>query len=196
MKWRFMLAALILTLACAPCVSAATLTVTGGILTGAKDVNVGGSLYDVIFVDSTCAAVYDGCDDPADFIFPTTATAVQASQALLDQVFLDGPLGNFDSNANLTFGCGGTFVCQALTPYLVSGFNMSAGDAQNYDTSGFGTDMAFGINTSNADLSLTGAKVFAKWTPAAPTPVPEPASLTLFGLGLTAVAASRRRRQR
>jgi hypothetical protein len=94
------LAALILTLAlaCAPGVSAATLTVTGGILTGATNVDVGGSFYDVVFVDGTCAAVFNGCDDPTDFIFPTSATAVAASQALIDQVFLDGPLGQFDSN--------------------------------------------------------------------------------------------------
>jgi hypothetical protein len=198
MKWRVPLAALTLTLtlACAPGVSAATLTVTSGILTGAQNVTVGGSLYDVVFVDGTCAAVFDGCDDPADFIFSSITTAVEASQALLDQVFLDDPLGNFDSNPNLTFGCSGTFSCQALTPFLVSGINMFAGDAQNYDTSGLGTDGAAGISTLNADLSQTGAKVFAKWTPAAPTPVPEPASLTLLGLGLTAIAASRRRRQR
>jgi hypothetical protein len=196
MKWHSTLAVLILTLACASGARATTLTVTGGILTGATNVSVGGSFYDVIFVDGTCAAVFDGCDDPADFIFPTSATAVAASQALLDQVFLDGPLGHFDSNPNLTFGCSGTFVCQVLTPYLVSGTNMFAGDAQNFDTSGFGTDGAISLTTLNADLSQTGAKVFAKWTPAAPTPVPEPASLTLVGLGLATVAASRRRRQR
>jgi hypothetical protein len=195
MKWRSTLAALILTLACASGVSAATLTVTGGILTGATNVDVGGSFYDVVFVDGTCAAVFTGCDDPTDFIFPQ-ATAAAASQALLDQVFLDGPLGQFDSNPNLTFGCSGTFVCQALTPYSVSGATMSAGDAMNYDTSGFGIDGAGVIGTPNVDLSLTGAKVFAKWTAAAPTPVPEPATVTLLGLGLTAVVTSRRRRQR
>ncbi len=196
MKWRSTVVALIVTLACARGVSATTLTVTGGILTGAKNVSVGGSFYDVTFVDGTCAAVFDGCDDPADFIFPTSTTAVAASQALLDQVFLDGPLGQFDSNPNLTFGCSGTFVCQVLTPFLVSGTNMFAGDAENFDTSGFGTDAAGSISTVNADLSQTGGKVFAKWTAAAATPVPEPASLTLVGLGLATVAASRRRRQR
>ena len=87
----------------------AVLLVNGsGLLTGATGVNVGGTLYDVEFVDGTCIAVFDGCDDGSDFALRTLSEAEAASQALLDQVFLDVPgLGMFDSTPSLTYGCPG-----------------------------------------------------------------------------------------
>ena len=42
---------------------AANLSVNGsGLLTGANNVNVGGILYNVIFVDGSCIGLFDGCD--------------------------------------------------------------------------------------------------------------------------------------
>jgi hypothetical protein len=77
--------------------SAATLNVVGGQLLGASDVDVGGTLYNVEFIKDSCIALYDGCDSPDDFIFNTASEALLASQALLDQVFIDGVSGDFDS---------------------------------------------------------------------------------------------------
>jgi len=86
--------------------AAAVLLVNGsGQLTGATGVDVGGTLYDVTFVDGTCAALFDGCNEISDFDFSDQATAEAAGQALFDQVFIDGLPGNFDSNSGLTFGC-------------------------------------------------------------------------------------------
>ena len=90
---------------------AATLNVVGGELLGASGVIVDGSLYDVEFADGTCIALYDGCDETSDFTFTDLASAVLASQALLDQVFLDGPSGNFDTQPALTTGCGTSREC-------------------------------------------------------------------------------------
>jgi hypothetical protein len=69
---------------------AAVLIVVGGELQGATDVNVGGTLYDVQFVEGTCIDLYDGCDDVSDFAFVTVADAFVAAEALLEQVVLDG----------------------------------------------------------------------------------------------------------
>ena len=105
-------------LACAA--SAATLIVNdSGILTGATGVNVGGTLYDVTFVDGTCIALFEGCDSVNDFDFTTEADAVAASQALLDQIFLDAAQGEFDSDPGLTSGCVNTTfgVCEVWTPF-------------------------------------------------------------------------------
>jgi hypothetical protein len=77
---------------------AATLNVVDGQLMGASGVNVDGNLYDVQFLDGTCIGLYNGCDEISDFTFQTEASALLASQALLDQVFLDSPEGMFDSN--------------------------------------------------------------------------------------------------
>ena len=65
---------------------AATLNVVGGQLMGASNVLVDGNLYDVQFLDGTCIDLYNGCDEASDFTFQTQASAVLASQALLDQL--------------------------------------------------------------------------------------------------------------
>ena len=49
-----------------------------------------GNLYDVQFLDGSCISLFNGCDDVSDFTFQTQAAAILASQALLDQVLLDG----------------------------------------------------------------------------------------------------------
>ena len=105
-----------------PTTSAATLNVSGGILLGASDVDVDGTPYDVVFVEGTCIDVFSGCDSNDDFNF-NNPDALLATLALLDQVFLDGVLGSFDSEPELTFGCTTTVTddCHALTPYAVVG---------------------------------------------------------------------------
>ena len=95
---------------------AASLNVAGGQLMGATGVFVDGTSYNVAFLDGTCIALYDGCDEASDFTFQTAALATLASQALLDQVFLDG-IGLFDSNPALTNGLTHANTGSALTPY-------------------------------------------------------------------------------
>ena len=144
---------------------------------GPTGVNVGGTLYDVEFVDGTCVALFTGCDQPSDFTFTTAADADVASQALLDQVLLDTGVGAFDSNPALTFGCSNSIICFVDTPYHVL-FLVDFRSAVNYPS---GPDGLGGLNwPATGDTTDLTLDVIARWTPSADVaPVPEPASLTL-----------------
>ena len=60
-------------------VQAAILNVDGGgNLLGASNVDIGGVLYNVEFVDDSCINVFDGCDEEIDFDFSSLAEAAEA----------------------------------------------------------------------------------------------------------------------
>lgn len=182
-----------------------------GNLLGASNVNVGGNLFDVTFEEGTCVEHFGGCDSASDFTFQTEADALAASDALLEQVFLDAPAapGNFDSDPSLLHGCTLSFACGAYTPYAVTTYGMSdfvlvamaANFAEeSHDTS---VDADHGIYHPVND-----PYAWALWTPisisrlavsaasAAPTVMPLPAAGWLLAsvLGVLFIAGRRRRR--
>ena len=163
--------------------SAATLNVVGGQLVGASDVDVGGTLYDVAFVEGSCISLFSGCDEVSDFTFQTEAAATLASQALMDQVFLDGVAGTFDSNPELTFGCSDTVDCRVFTPFDPVFFS-DVYMANNWSAEFFDSVSLVGVNNA-FDTATYIPGVYAVWTP-------EPSTALLLGLGLTALAARRR----
>ena len=179
---------------------AAILNVVGGELFGASDVEVGGLLYDVEFIDGTCIALFGDCDELSDFPFSTALEAGAASLALLDQVFIDGLLGDFESNLKLINGCeeSATPKCEAITPYDFSPIDpgiilYSAAINIPIGTSGSDNDAAvIGRLMSDSSGTFGATSVYAIWSPV--TSVPEPAGIALFGIGLLGMMFTRRRK--
>lgn len=185
-----------------------------GILTGARNVDVGGVLYDVDFRNGTCVDLFAGCDAKSDFAFQDAASATAASNALLSAVFLDGPSGPFDTDPTRTFGCRFTLsgspifdFCVILTPYDadpndVLGPSFSAAEVVNYTTVPNGSaganppeDYTVIVLNRNANFDYTNLLngVLADWRV---VPVPVPSTFVLVGLGLAGLGWSRRRKSR
>ncbi len=195
-----------------PAAQAATLTFDAGRLVGASGVVVDGTAYDVTFTDGTCAALFGGCDDAADFVFNTQARGRAASQALLGQVFNAFPA--IDADPRLTRGCETSAVmwqgslqgaCWVLTPmYLpfpdqVSSY-MVANDVRDaMDAVPPNGNIVLGPLTDTGGRSDSSMSyiTWAVWrTAGSTTPggtVPEPASALLAAMGLGLLAAGRRR---
>ena len=179
---------------------AALIVVDSGELIGATGVDVAGTAFDVTFVDGTCAALFDGCDSVEDFSFSTESSANVASQALIDQVFLNVVEGLFDTFPALTAGC--TFVgqCRALTPYGFNPTSVRSSVALNRDDIGVSADLVQGdFRAATTDTTPVSDTVWAIWTLSEtepePTPVPEPETLALLGIGLAGMGLARRRRK-
>ncbi len=184
---------------------AATITVDAGILTGAKNVIVSGVLFDVAFIEGTCAEVFGACDI-ANFAFTTESDANAASTALFSQVLLDGPQGNFNSDVTLMKGCDHppqeTDQCFAYTPFstFIDSFNelgvrisVALNTAYPLSPSPLVDDFdGAGSGPASLDTRRDIEGVYAKWT-AVPQSVPDHTNtITLLGLSVALILAMRR----
>lgn len=169
-------------------------------LVGATFVNVNGVFYDVAFMDDTCVALFDGCDDPfADFAFQSRAEASAAAQALLDQVFLDdiflaSPEGLFDTRPELTYGIESAIGGNIIIPYelidsgtLVRSLAAFNGVSDADDGVITPADALIVINT--LDDAGSAYAVFTR----TPRSVPEPSALWLMSLAMLGWVAALQR---
>ena len=171
--------------------NAAILNVVDGLLVGASNVFVGGSgWYDVNFVEGTCTGIFDGCDADEDFDFGSQVDADTAAQALVDQVFIDGPDGMFNTDPSLTYGCGDPDRCVVVIPHTVldEPMFMSAITMNNVGSGNSG----WTIFRDDLDSSIYDLKVFARFELISAVPVP--AAFWLFGTALIGLIGFNRRK--
>lgn len=168
------------------------------VLLGANGVMVNGNLYDVRFVDGTCLALFDACDELADFPF-SFSESFDAAQALLDQVLLDLDYEQqFDSKPQLTNGCSSISGCDIFLPRAVyyspaiEGFEVVMVHVSNLSpivavsTDHVGSTASFSVALDTTDYEDF---VWAVWSPAA---VPVPAGAWLFLSALLSLAVKRK----
>lgn len=185
--------ALLLVLGSGPLHAGTVLVVEGGVLTGARGVNVGGVHYDVSFVEGDCVAVHGGtCGGSSAVFWGQSELARMAAQALLDQVFV----GDFDTTPSLTAGCSAD-VCSAATLWAQEGeplgsptpFLNAVIDAEN-----FGGAVEDSVRSAwlgpDENTAQQAGRVWAVWR------IAEPAAVWSVVLGLVGLAAVSHRRGR
>jgi hypothetical protein len=160
--------------------NAATLNVVGGQLVGASDVLVGGSLYDVEFLDGTCIDLFTGCDELSDFTFGNGTAADAASVALSEQVFLGGYIPMEIQ------GCEDQTVCAIATNF--NRVTVYTHISQLFVEATESTLPGVASLRVTYDLATNPNRTFARWSP-----IPEPGTASLLALGLIAMGVRRRR---
>jgi hypothetical protein len=139
-----------------------------GKLQGAFNVNVGGTLWDVVFRDGTFNSVFSDAE-AATIDVRTEREATDFAEALLDSVFVDGsgPGLLFASRPDFTRGCEHDDCCIAVTSFereVAGPFRNErrARNAVNFFNGSLVSDVEF--SDSDKDFTLDRVLVYAKWT--------------------------------
>lgn len=184
-------------LATSPAQAATLLVDDSGILLGATGLDIDGTFYDVSFQQGSCVSLFSGCDEATDFDFTTADGAVAAALALLESVFVNDPLGDFDDDPALTFGISTTDMGSVYIPYeRILGFTylgviVTNGGAGSVDSFGLVNPDPRSSTLNNGEVVF--ARFFLSAAPPPPAPVPVPAGGLLLLAGLAGLAVCRRR---
>ena len=163
---------------------------SSGLLTGATGVIIDGESYDITFQDGSCIDLYSGCNESSDFTFTTRASATQAAQAIIDQVFI----GIYDDDPNLTFGCSKqkNGFCLANVPYLAESPYIHVVSAWNRILGGSPDITHYRPMSPSDDVSRLNWN-YVLFSPSSPATVPEGSPVILICIGLMTLFLNRRR---
>lgn len=165
---------------------------SAGILRGAQNIDVDGTLYDVVFDNRSFTDIFvNGNGMDAN----DASMAILFAQAIFTQVAVDTANFLFDSGPENIFGCQGVTDCQILTPYLLRTDSVIVAKANNANTE----SRDFISSNENGPLAPGGARprplppgnalvtgnVYADWSLSSNrTAIPEPSTLLMVALGI------------
>jgi hypothetical protein len=178
-----------------------------GLLTGAKNVDVNGTLFDVSLSDGSCVDQFSGCNDTSDFLFSTVADAEAAMLALLAEI-----PSSFSNDPSTINGCPiglSANQCIINLPFAVNPGNAIVGPQAEVligIVSPTFTDVLYfsdGVTPNTGFIDINDAleprpfndSFFDNNTYAVfsipSSNVPEPAAIVLFFFGLLGIGAMR-----
>ncbi len=158
-----------------------------GQLLGAFNVNVEGTLWDVVFEEGTIANIFTNADG---FDAPDNSAAVAFSRALGNSVFLDLFGFEFDNDPTAISGCEVIRLCSIITPYQ-NNFGASLVNASG----SVNAVAVFTAFASSTDTSQVPDTTWANWSLASDraSVVTEPSGVALILLGVAGLAIRRRK---
>jgi len=213
-KFKLLLSSISISLLCVGllCSStlSATLVVEDGVLMGATDVLVNEVNYDVYFLDSTIADLYNGADETSDFALYYSDDASDkaylvslAAEALLEQVFV----GLYDAQPTLingvyTHDAGTTAAARVVIPYscestgtvdVVTVWKWSS-EYNGHESSIYGPSSPTWDSSPTEGSEKYDETVISVWTIAEKSSVPIPGAIFLLGSGLMTLTGLRRKK--
>jgi hypothetical protein len=159
--------------------NAATFVTSDATILGIRDLELGGALYDVEFVDGTCIDLFSGCDGAGDFPFNDSGDERDPQSAVAAAVAIQALL--FQPNLGIVGGVAGCDLranCQIMTPSFFDGRAVVASIIFP-DAGGVRGVPVLRFIDPVDDLSEDPFEVYARWTL-----VPEPSVAVLLGIGL------------